>query len=348
VAIKLSSLFLIDPGSLLKLYGFSQRGLIIESAGEKNFKRWERILSGKLQATPALLTDMIKALPSENPLTKELGAAAAGDEEAAKRLSDMGSWEACLFGMSTEGKSLTACQQFIVSIERACRRPQQLLEQGSFTDAASMLASDELLSLFLWPEALSVVETAKTRNALLPLRASAALEVHLSILAAMDAQSGPQSVVRSVLPSGAQPGCNPTKLFFRYLREEVGVSTIQGLVDHKQLKSLSLDITTLKRWSAGTHHPDRTWLTPIVQGLWGDANYAPVWERYWAAKYLNYLGYISQTVSERAQKLVGTNTERAAKPWPNYPFGHSCFEEWVGTRYPIWFRYHQRRLSRCH
>jgi len=162
----------------------------------------------------------------------------------------------------------------------------------------------------------------------------------------MDAEAGEsESVALSVMPSAAQPGTNPTQLFFKYLLKESGVSTIQALVEHERLRPLELELSTLKQWSAGRHHPDRVWLLPIVKALWGDADYSPTWNRYRAAKYLNYIGYLAQTAATRAQKFVGSANESLLWPWPAYPFGSACFEDWVAARYPVWLRYHRQRAA---
>lgn len=227
------------------------------------------------------------------------------------------------------------------------RLPQQLIEQGNFPQAAEVLAKSEYLSLFLWPEALSLIKSAQNIDALLPLQASVALEVQLSISAGMDVEANEsESAGQCVMPSAAQPGCNPTKLFFEYLKKASGASTIRELAEHKGLAGQPLEMATLKRWSAGSHHPDRVWLRPIIKAIWGDADYAAAWNRYWAAKHLNYIGYFAQLISKRAQKYAGTENELLLLPWPKYPFGYDCFEDWVEVRYPFWLSYHTHKAAR--
>ncbi|MRR49657.1 MAG: hypothetical protein EG825_01880 [Rhodocyclaceae bacterium] len=270
-------------------------------------------------------------------------AAISGDEDATRRLDEMGLWEAFLLG-AQNGRPLLDHAAHILSIERASSAPQHAVEQGNFKDAASLLAKDELLSMYLWPEAFSLIESAQTLDSLLLLRASVALEVQLSILAAMDVQSGlAESIVQRVMPRADQPGWNPTKLLFTYVLKENGLSTIQALYEHKPLNGQRLELSTLKRWSAGSHFPNQVWFGPIVKALWGDANYAPAWNHYWAAKHLNYVGYLAQTFSEAARKLEGTDNEAKYRPWPHYPFGYSCFEDWAQARFPVWKTYHHHR-----
>jgi hypothetical protein len=144
-----------------------------------------------------------------------------------------------------------------------------------------------------------------------------------------------------VIPSSLDIGKNPTSLFFSYLKKSIGVKSMNSLLEHPKAKNLSLDMTTLKRWSAGTHHPDPVWLRPLVKAFFGDADYAPVWNRYWAAKNLNLIGHLGQTVSERACHFKGTDEEINLLPWPDYPFGFSGFEEWAAARYPFWLDYHR-------
>lgn len=344
--VALSSLFLISPASLIKLYGFSLRGALSDSLGENLYKRWERVSTGKQPAKHNMLYQMMETLSPETPWRSELAAVVAGDQDAIQRLNEMGLWEAYLHG-TCKGKPLSARQQYICNVERVSRLPQQLIEQGSFTQAAEVLAKDKILSLFLWPEALNLIDSAQNLDALLPLNASVALEVQLSILAGMDVEADEsESAGLCVMPSAVQPGCNPTKLFFAYLKQESGASTMRELAELNGLEGQPLEMTTLKRWSTGSHHPDKVWLRPIIKAIWGDADYPAAWDRYWAAKHLNYIGYLAQLFSERAQKLVGTDNERLLLPWPKYPFGYDCFEDWVEVRYPFWITYHKKQVAR--
>jgi hypothetical protein len=206
-----------------------------------------------------------------------------------------------------------------------------------------------VLSLFLWPEVVEAMGQCNTLLQLLPAQAAVAIEVLLSYLAAADAElaSEDESAFICLLPSRRAPGKNPTSRFFAYLRDAMEVKSLQALLDHPKASRLSLDMATLKRWSAGSHCPDPAWLRPVVKGFFGDASHSPVWNRYWGARYLNLTGYLAQTVVEKVQSPSLTPDQvLALRPWPAYPFGHKDCESWMQARYPYWFDYHlkQKRL----
>ena len=352
VALPLSGLFLFDPSVSLKLAGHPLRGLITELGDESLYKRFERTMKGAQAANIGLIRDLLGRLPADAANLAEMRAAADGDVQAQQRMQAMGIWEAYFKGGIGEEEQLTLHRTHILEIERASAEPHNLVRQGRLAEAMEHLARDPLTTRFFWPEAKTIFNHAANERQLVPLQASLAIEVHLSCLVAWDVElqldgcSTTGSLLRDVLPSTESPGCNPTSLFFRWLKREVGASSMKALLEHPKARGLSLDIVTLKRWSRGSHHPSITWLRPLMRAFFGDAEYAPAWSRYWGAKHLNMLGFLAQQLSERTAAAKGAEQRSALLPWPAFPFGYTSFEEWGQARYGYWLAYHQQKSTR--
>ncbi len=352
-ALPLSGLFLFDPSVSLKLAGHPLRSLIAEIGDESLYKRFERTMRGTQAANISLVRDLLGRLPADAANFQEMRAAADGDVQAQQHMQAMGIWEAYFRGAFGEKEQLTLHRRHILEIERASTEPHNLVRQGRLAEAMEHLASDPLMTRFFWPEATAIFNRAAYEKQLVPLQASLAMEVHLSCLVAWDVElqlgecSTTGSLLRDVLPSAESPGCNPTSLFFRWLKREVAAKSMQSFLEHPKARGLSLDIVTLKRWSRGSHHPSVTWLRPLVGAFFGDADYAPAWSRYWGAKHLNMLGYLAQQLSERVAAVQGTGQESALLPWPAFPFGYTSFEEWGQARCGYWLAYHHRKGQAC-
>ncbi|WP_454741362.1 hypothetical protein [Cupriavidus necator] len=215
-------------------------------------------------------------------------------------------------------------------------------------EAVEQLSADPLMSRFLWPEASAIFQRAKDAKGLAPLQASLVMELHISCITAWDVELGTKSstgdsFICDVLPGADLSGRNPTALLFRWLMREAGCKSIAALHAHPKASGISLDMLTLKRWSSGSHHPSVTWLRLLVGALFEDADYLPAWARYWGAKHLNMLGFLSQRLSAIACRL-GADAEQY-RPWPSYPFGHNSYGAWVQARYPYWLDYHRRQRA---
>lgn len=349
VPFNLSSLFLLDPDTMLKLHGLSLRRMLSEEFDDAFYKKWERVSKGKQHATPNFGLEFLDRLPVEFPLLGEMRAAFNGDVSAQTRMVSNGPWESFFLGSGEDLEGMSGRGRLLVAIERASYEPTRLIRAGSVSEAVAMMQADPVISLFLWPEVIEVMEGCWSPKQLPPAQAAVATEVLLSYVAATDAElaSADESAFACLLPSEQAPGKNPTSLFFAYLRDAIGAKCLRAVLDHPKAIGLSLDMATVKRWSAGTHCPDIVWLRPLLKAFFGDASYSPVTNRYWAAKYLSFIGYLAQTVATRAQKQPAlSELANAFRPWPSYPFGYSNCESWMQSRYPYWFDYHlkQRRV----
>lgn len=346
VPFNLSGLFLLDPDTMLKLHGLSFRRMLSEEFDDAFYKKWERVSKGKQHATSNFGLEFLDRLPVEIPILGEMRAAFNGDVSARCRMENIGPWELFFLGSGEELLNMSGRGRLLVAIERACCEPTRLISAGAISEAVAVMRADPVISLFLWPEVIEVMEECKSAKQLPPAQAAIATEVLLSYVAAADAElaSADESIFACLMPGEQAPGKNPTSLFFAYLRDAIGAKSLQALLDHPKAEKLSLDMATLKRWSAGSHYPDPVWLRPVLQAFFSDASYAPITNRYWGARYFSLIGYFAQTVATRAQQQpVMSEQALAFRPWPSYPFGYSNCESWMQSRYPYWFDYHLKQ-----
>jgi hypothetical protein len=247
--------------------------------------------------------------------------------------------------------TLTPRSAHILAIEQACAEPFRLVNQGRLTEASQLLLADSLMQRFFWPEAIDIFNYHTEAQQLVPLQASISIEVLLSDLAACDAEYGPslfetkESLMADILPTPERLDCNPTKLFFDWLKKQTGARSIDAMLNDKRCEGLEVDLVTLKRWSSGKHLPNPHLLQNLADAFFGKADQPAVWVRYWGAKYLNFIGYIAQECSQRAENLIATGIENSCRPWPNLPFGHTSFESWCHTRYLYWHEYHKAHIN---
>lgn len=349
VPFNLSGLFLFDPETMLKLHGMSFRRMLSEEFDDAFYKKWERVSKGKQHASSSFGLEFLDRLPVEFPLEGEMRAAFNGDVGAQSRMDKLGPWELFFLGSGEDLQGMSGRGRLLIAIERASREPFCLIRAGAISVAVALMCDDPLISLFLWPDVVEAMEQCKTPKQLPPAQAAIATEVLLSYVAAADAElaSTDESTFACLLPGDHAPGKNPTSLFFAYLRDAIGAKSMRAFLDHPKAKKLSLDMATVKRWSAGTHCPDLVWLRPVLKAFFGDASYSPIANRYWGARYFSLIGYLAQTVATRAQKQPAMSEQALAfRPWPSYPFGYSDCASWMQSRYPYWFDYHlkQRRL----
>jgi len=348
VPFNMSGLFLFDPATMLKLHGLSLRRMLSDEFDDAFYKKWERVSTGKQRASSTFGLEFLDRLPVEFPLAGELRAALNGDVGAQSRMESLGAWETHFLGSGEELQAMSGRGRLLVAIERASCEPSRLIRAGAISEAVAVMRSDPVISLFLWPDVVEAIERCQSAKQLPPAQAAIATEILLSYVAAADAElaSAEESTFACLIPGEHAPGKNPTSLFFSYLSGAIGVKRMQAFLDHPKAQKLSLDIATLKRWSAGTHCPDPVWIRQVLNEFFGDASYAPVTNRYWGARYFSFIGYLAQTIATRAQKQPAMMEQALAwRPWPNYPFGYSNCESWMQSRYPYWFDYHlkQRR-----
>lgn len=346
-ALELSGLFLFDPTVEMKLGGNPLSKLFAEMDKESLYKRLKRSEKLNIPWSQRLSNDVIEVLPPR--IQDEMRAMLGGDESVAQRAGIVGLWTFYFYASEAfREKPLHSHEQLTMDIERACVDAAKLCAQGLFADAARQLAADPLMRHFLWPAALEAIEASPNFQGLLPVRASVALEARLSIMACWDVQlqvaagNVNTSNFAFLLPSLNLKEKNPIGLFFRWLLEKAGVSTIKALSEDVRLASLCVDIGTLGAWSRGTNLPKWSYLNAISAALFGVDETEETQRMYWAATYFNFVGYHAEFLSEVARKAESTPAALALAPWPAFPLGHHSIESWFSSRYQYWLEFHRR------
>lgn len=347
----MSGLFLLSPEVDMKLIGKTMRGVFVDQGKESLFKRLERL---KHEDDPAaakgVLTELLTMLPG-NPIETVFATAIDGDGDAMSYIESLGMWESYLYDRwARPNGGLTPQGSFILEIERACKEPEQLVRERKFDLAAQSISTHPILRLFVWPQALETFASAQTSAALLPLKASIALEIRLSLVALVDATAAQATGTPSassfgcLLPASEESG-NPTSLFFHWLKDAVGAQTIEALLDKDASGNGGIaDVTTLKRWSNGSHQPSKRLVRALAKEYFGDADDDRLWDMYWASRYLNFIGYFAEMLRGRVLSMA-PEKQHEFVPWPRLPFDCDSIPTWLSTRYPYWLAYHRHQLS---
>jgi hypothetical protein len=240
-----------------------------------------------------------------------------------------------------------------IGIERASATPNALIRGGRCAEATAVLANDLVLGVFLWPSALDILKRCADPHLLLPWRASVAMEVRLSMLAAMDAElrtsfahpSCPRGLLSVVLPIPEDSRSTPSRRLFQWLMGEIKAKAIPQLRGKLARKGVTVDLVTLKGWSCGSHQPDQVWAHMVANALPTKEKKEVFLGLYSGCRQLHLLGYIAQIFCEEARRHAGQTTAAAIVPWPEFPFGYGSFEAWCAGRYPAWLDFHRRRLA---
>jgi hypothetical protein len=348
--LQMGGLFLFSPSVDMKLTGHPMRQLFAEMGQESLYKRVQQLNPLDDQAAEQLMQKLVEICPTA-ALAPVMAAVSRGDAAAQAAFADMGTWEVALYDqVHGSAGPLTAHNRFILEIERACEAPFASARQHHMAEAVALLAEHPLMRNFLWPEATAALLAAANLEALLPMRASVALEIRLSLIAIADVTldevaQNDASHFTNLLPSAENPTRNPTALFFAWMKRAAGATTIEAMLSNPSPGRRCADITTLKRWSSGSHHPRVEWLRLFSKELFGDPDYKPLWSRYWAATYLNFIGYLAETCRREALARPCLPQAAAWSPWPRLPFNNSTIASWLATRYPLWLDFHRARLA---
>lgn len=349
-----SGLFLFDPETELRVLGTSLRGLI---QGEKHASLWssvQRNIRLDIQPTEALQKKLLSLIP-EAAYKHDLAAALKGDKNAGSRLIAIGPWElsALAIAAATPDRPRGYTLNFLVGIEQASVLPSALIRLGHCSEASALLAKDPLLKAFLWPRALDVLKRCEDPNFLLSWKTSVAMEVRLSMLAAMDPylqtssrqMSCPQALLSSLLPIPDDARSTPVRRLFQWLMQTMRAKTIPQLKGKLLQKRVVVDLVTLKQWSNGAHQPGLKLARDIANALPSKEKKDEFVKLCSGCRQLHFLGYLAQMECEGARKHAGRATAVNFDPWPELPFGYESFEAWCVGRYPVWLDFHRRRLA---
>jgi hypothetical protein len=336
------------PDTYLKLSGVSMQAAFREKGLENLYRRLERHkdqmaqdLASKAARLEKLFNEMFDGLEvSENaqPFVDDLKLG-VGCMEARQRVNSRMLIECLFLGMGIEPSAWQRRHCHLVVLERASWQAQQLFEAGDRSEAVDFMVSHPLLSALLWPAMEEALRKAPNLETLLPLRAAMSLDAHLGWLAAWDIdvcekRRDAKSQFTCLLPSQNHPGRNPTSLLFDELKRRSRASSIHEMLDGCSDQSEP----EIGDWSAGKHFPDLGKLEKLMKAHGLEDPDDTLYPQFGATKLINLLGYLGQSLSDRARKK---GEPPALWPWPAYPFDHPDFESWAAARYPYWLTYHR-------
>lgn len=342
--LQLLGLFNFVPNEYLKLFVASQKTMIRESKNKDLInasRRLERLPPDAAadEKTLKLLQQFLDAIPRDGldtSLLEMYDKAAAGDKDAIAWALALGQYETALLGFGKPPPSWTLREAYIIELERIGCRALLAAREGNFLAAAELVEGHPIASQLLSGTAAENLAGISSTCAVTPKTVAMAMEAHLGWLAACDissAEPGDTSASRlaELLPSHDRPGRSPTSLLFDALKRRVGASTIEEIAD----KVPEVSAETFYRWSSGKHFPDVETANAVASkyGLNENDGGDLFHHQYGAAKLINLIGYLCESVTSKA-RAGGAPPEAA--PWPNYPYGFPDFESWVATRYPFW------------
>jgi hypothetical protein len=345
-ALELSGLFLFDPTVEMKLGGTPLRALYSEMNKESLYKCLERSKKLNLPWTDRLTNELVELLPES--IQDEIRAGLRGDESVLHRENIVGLWGFYFYMLDKlRERPRHPHEQLIIDIERACVGAATLCNEGRFNEASALLKTDPVMRNFLWPAALEAIANATNFRGLIAVRASVALEVRVSIMACWDVQlqvadnEPEKSNFAFLLPSTQLRGKNSVSLFFQWLLEKSGASTVRALSEDARLVSSSIDPGTLGAWSRGRNLPKWSYLKSLSDSLVGADEVDETQRMYWATTYFNFIGYYAEYLSALAMKATGTSAAALLAPWPAMPFGYDSIESWLQNRYQFWLEFHR-------
>lgn len=335
-------LFLFTPDTLLRTIGTTIRKEFSERGYESQYKILEKARAGKAINREHLLKkmkefhDQFQLPDNPDPILQEFLAILDNpDATISSELARLSSWGSYFLS----ARELAPHHRHILDIEKRSYDAHQLFCLGDSQAATDALLSDSVMKGFLWPEAITALRNMPqlTQYSQHPAQVAVALEVHLSILSALDVQlSWSESWFEPLLPTARQ---NVTARLFQWMKGEY--RTIEDWLDRPEFIELvgsgELDTPTVKRWSAGRVHPSHAKVTAIANALFERADGVPLLARDFAARLLNLLIYHADNIRASSRENPGPQW----LPWPTLPFGYPDVTTWLHARYSFWYRHHQ-------
>lgn len=347
--LEVTNLVLFSPEVELKLHGCSFRPLFKEAGHEGLYRRIAAARKPGGAFTKKLAEEMI-ALLADGEFKDTLTESSADPDMGSDSPTElMGPWAAFIRGIEEAGESPSAPNRLLKYIEAGSSDAARLLREDQIEPALESLERHHVIRECICPEVREAWGSSLDRRFLLYPLMAILLEVRLCWLAAWDShwadRVGMSSPFSDILPLAGPRPKTPNSRFFDWLKSRAGAKSINSLLDDSRMEPLlaegQLNASTLKRWSCGSHAPDRALLSRIGQALFSDARDEAMWMRYWGARQFTFLGYVAETLSHGALPAVEHELGQALLPWPQLPFGHETFEAWCQARYPFWLQYHR-------
>lgn len=355
--LKLPRLFLFESELETKLGGESFNHLYKLQGKESLFKRLSKSVETRTDPTIRVRRELMDLFPVGDFKDLFHNAMIEGDLDAIKKIESIGEWEVLgLVGLS-KNENISYTHDYIMSIERALRTPELLAEEERYGEVLDLLLDDSLLSPLIWRELIPEMRRAPNRRHWLACRFVVAIELRLSLAAAVDVNTVGSAIKSESYISKFMPSTVRDRLPFQkltdWLKEQVGASSLMTLETRinetkygdKNIEECLISLDTLRNWSSGRAYPDLSLFKSVALRLQPDVDWRQAMGYFAAAQELHLIGYLAGFVTEAAKRQSIKTGETIPAPWSAVLWGHAEVESWWAARYPVWWEYHQSRFE---
>lgn len=332
------------------------RSAFVSAGKEALFKRLQRGIENGAFSQPTI--DELLALnpDGETDFSLCLQKAFEGDAAAVQSIGELGQWGAFLCGIrppSDEKRSYA--EKYLLALEKLSYAFVTAWQKGDYAGALSMLRESPLAMQIFGEDGISALKPGRTLNAMLCIRAAAAMETYLALMAAFMLESeaiGGDGIrlakdLRYLLPDPKNPDVTSIQKLTQWLYRNAKVTSWAKLALRIQLsKALapgSNAAAMLKRWRNGQNIPEMHHFALVCQGA-GSSQLKNHRQCHTFAIHLNFLGWFDEVMRKEAQPLMDSHSD-LVHPWPKLLHGYTSFEEWAPARFESWYQFHKQRQS---
>lgn len=355
--LKLSRLFLFESELEAKLEGESLSHIFKQLDKESLFKRLSQCVESRTEPTIKVRRELMDLLPVGDFKDLFHNAMIEGDRDAIEEIESIGEWEVLGLVEQLKNKKISYTYEYMMSIERALRTPELLAEEERYDEVLDLLLDDSLLSSLIWRELIPEMRSAPNRRHWLACRLVVAIELRLSLAAAIDVNTVGLAPINESYLSKFMTSTVCDRLPFQkltdWLKEQVGASSLMALETRineskygdKNIEKCLVSLDTLRNWSSGRANPELSLFKSVAMRLQPDVDWRRAVGYFAAAQELHLIGYLASFVTEAAKRQLIETGETIRAPWSSALWGHAEVESWWSARYPVWWDYHQSRFE---
>jgi hypothetical protein len=346
--LELSGLFLFSPMIYFEIEGESISKIFKDLGKEPLLKKIESAKKEKLskKRIDSIINEIQNddnIAPNVKGIFSELVMIGIKEDEAGGLVPEsIGNYAAIVKVINGSSAPQNISQRFLLEVEEKSKTAFLLASKKDLSAAGKAILEEEFFTPFLWNGMRNALNNVTSPELFLLLQISIAVEIFLATMIIRECdyenkigQLDTKSFL-DIWPIQNQKTKNPFGRLFDWTKQEAKVNSIPKFLAHPNLVEVDMDQLRLKRWSNGSHQPQREWLWEISKHLWGDSYYAPFVVRLGMAQYANFLGHFMQTIISKIPADLPEELKQALYPWPNFPHDHSDFSSWGRSRYQFW------------
>ena len=292
------------------------RSAFIEAGAESLFKRLQRgAKTGRI--SQRTMAELLALNPDgETRFSQSIQKAFEGDSNAIATLEEMGQWGAFLSGISPKPEDERSCpEKYLLALEKLSYSFIKSWQAEDYDDALSALRESQLAIQIFGEDGISAIKHGRDINALLCIRAAAAMETYLGLMAVFILEVESQSPngmqwlaeFRALLPDPKQPETTPSQRLMQQLYSTSKVTSWAKLaerVTRSGALSKGSDVAAmLKRWRSGKYLPERHHFELVCKGA-GSSKQKLLSQLHAFSIHLNFLGWFEETMRRKVQPLI--------------------------------------------